>query len=366
MTKPAPAAPLRQLVPLTLAVLAAHLVLLEMRADTIAERGGQSSRSFATRTIAPPPAPVAAAPAPEAATVAAVPAPAPVPRPRHAPRPRAPAHAPEVAPAPAPVEAAPPAVTQAETPAASAPEPQAAPSPEPEATATSTEAAAQGTPVAALPTVVELPAPARLHYQVTARGSGLTLSGEGELLWRHDGQNYEAQLELRSPLLGSRMQRSTGRITSAGLEPLHFSDKTSKRELATHFNRDAGKVTFSNNKPDVPLAAGVQDRLSIVLQLALVVSASPERFPQGTQIAVPTASTSDAETWYFVVDGEEDLRLAGQSMRALKLHRVPRKEYDQKVELWLAPGMDYAPVRIRLTNPNGDSVDQRWSSTDKG
>ena len=43
-----------------------------------------------------------------------------------------------------------------------------------------------------------------------------------------------------------------------------------------------------------------------------------------------------------------------------------RKEYDQVVELWLAPRMDYAPVRLRLTNPNGDTVDQRWSSTDKG
>ena len=40
--------------------------------------------------------------------------------------------------------------------------------------------------------------------------------------------------------------------------------------------------------------------------------------------------------------------------------------YDQKVELWLATRMDYAPVRIRLTSPNGDTVDQRWSSTDRG
>ena len=53
-------------------------------------------------------------------------------------------------------------------------------------------------------------------------------------------------------------------------------------------------------------------------------------------------------------------------MRALKLTRSPRKEFDQKVELWLAPGMDYVPVRLRLTQPNGDSVDQQWSSTDRG
>ena len=53
-------------------------------------------------------------------------------------------------------------------------------------------------------------------------------------------------------------------------------------------------------------------------------------------------------------------------MRALKLQRLPRREYDQKVELWFAPGKDYAPVRLRLTNPDGGVVEQRWASTDRG
>ena len=51
---------------------------------------------------------------------------------------------------------------------------------------------------------------------------------------------------------------------------------------------------------------------------------------------------------------------------AVRLTRAPRKEYDVKVELWLAPGAAYAPVRLRLTQPNGDWVDQQWSSTDRG
>jgi hypothetical protein len=66
------------------------------------------------------------------------------------------------------------------------------------------------------------------------------------------------------------------------------------------------------------------------------------------------------------VEGLEDLQLPGGPVEAIKLQRNPRKEFDQKVELWLAPRMDYAPVRLRLTSPNGDSVDQRWSSTDRG
>jgi hypothetical protein len=97
-----------------------------------------------------------------------------------------------------------------------------------------------------------------------------------------------------------------------------------------------------------------------------LIGGQPGQYPPGTQITVPTASTRDSETWFFDVLAEEDLVLPGGAVRALKLQRRPRKEFDQKIELWLAPRMDYAPVRLRLTNPNGDTVDQRWSSTDRG
>jgi hypothetical protein len=32
--------------------------------------------------------------------------------------------------------------------------------------------------------------------------------------------------------------------------------------------------------------------------------------------------------------------------------------------VWLAPGKAYAPVRLRLTQPNGDWADHQWSATD--
>jgi hypothetical protein len=35
------------------------------------------------------------------------------------------------------------------------------------------------------------------------------------------------------------------------------------------------------------------------------------------------------------------------------------------VELWLGTAMDYVPVRVRLTQANGDYVDQQWASTDR-
>jgi hypothetical protein len=204
-----------------------------------------------------------------------------------------------------------------------------------------------------------------MRYDVSVHARGFTLSGQARLDWWHDGERYEVRLEVSAPGLRQRVQQSTGRITEEGLAPDRFSDK-SRSEQATHFDRAGGRVVFSNNRPEAALAAGMQDRLSVVVQLSMLVASDPARFPPGTQVVIPTASTREAEDWTFRVEGEEDLDLPGGRVRALKLLRLPRREFDQKVELWLAPGKDYAPVRLRLTNPDGGWVDQRWSSTDRG
>jgi hypothetical protein len=208
---------------------------------------------------------------------------------------------------------------------------------------------------------------ARFHYEVTAQTKGLTLKGQAELDWRNADGGYEAQMSLSSPLpfIKPRVQRSSGRITAEGLAPLRFTDKV-RSEEAAHFDREQGKVIFSTNKPEAPLEPGAQDRLSVVMQLGAILAGAPSKFPEGSQITLQTASTKEAEPWTFTVEGAETLDLPGGRTQAVRLTRNPRKEYDVKVELWLAPGHAYAPVRLRLTQPNGDWVDQQWSSTDRG
>ena len=214
------------------------------------------------------------------------------------------------------------------------------------------------------PPVVALPPSVRLHYETTLQKGALAVTGRAVFEWRHDGRQYEARLE-GSSLAGTRVLRSSGRIAPEGLAPAYFADKV-RNEQATHFDRDQGRIVFSNNRPAAALAEGMQDRLSVIVQLGALLAAQPARFPPGTQLAIPTASTREADTWVFSVGEEEELALPGGTVRAVRLQRLSRGEYDQRLELWLAPGMDYAPVRLRLTNPNGDAVDNRWSSTDKG
>lgn len=212
-------------------------------------------------------------------------------------------------------------------------------------------------------TAFSIPGSVRLLYNVTGEVKKQTWHARSELLWRHDGSSYQARSEVSAFLAGSRTQTSAGRITSEGLAPVRFSDK-SKSEFAAHFERDKGKVIFSANTPEAPLLSGAQDRLSVFLQLGAMIAGEPSRYPPATTITVQTVGPREADNWLFTVEGEEKLALVNGEMGALKLMRNPRREYDTKVELWLAPALGYLPVRMRLTQHNGDFVDQQLRTSD--
>ena len=76
-----------------------------------------------------------------------------------------------------------------------------------------------------------------------------------------------------------------------------------------------------------------------------------------------TVGPRDADTWAFTVGELETLNLPMGEIKAIRVARDPRREFDQKVEAWFAPSLNYWPVRIRLTQGNGDFVDQLLSSS---
>jgi Protein of unknown function (DUF3108) len=178
------------------------------------------------------------------------------------------------------------------------------------------------------------------------------------LLFRHDGSGYEARAEISAFLFGARVQTSSGQLTPQGLAPTRFADKW-RSEQAAHFDRERGRITFSANTPEAPLLPGAQDRLSVLVQLGALLAGDPLRYPPGMSITVQTAGARDAENWQFTVAGPETVILPGGDTATVKLNRAPRREFDQRVEVWLAPALGYLPARIRITQANGDFVDQQ-------
>lgn len=203
----------------------------------------------------------------------------------------------------------------------------------------------------------------RLLYDVSGQVKKMNYSARSELQWLQDGASYDMRFEVSLFLVGSRVQTSRGKLSELGLAPLRFSDKT-RSERAAHFDYDKGRVTFSANSADAPLVAGAQDRLSVFIQLGAMLAGNPGAFPAGTTIARQTVGPRDAELWEAVVVGNETIRVKGDEVSTVKLMRPPAKEFDSKVELWYAPSMGYLPVRIRLTQPNGDFADMQLRATE--
>lgn len=204
---------------------------------------------------------------------------------------------------------------------------------------------------------VKVPSSARMGFDVLGKIKGFGYTVSGDLSWQQDGRQYQTRFEIGLPLLGSRVQTSQGQLGPAGLMPTRFGDKV-RSEQAAHFERDKGIISFSANTPSVPLENGAQDRLSLFFQLGALLAGAPQRYPAGSQITLQTVSAREAEPWTFRVDGLETLQIPLGSMAAIRLTRLPRQPYDQRVDLWFAPSLGYLPVRLRVTHPNEDVADQ--------
>ncbi|BDR11593.1 DUF3108 domain-containing protein [Comamonas thiooxydans] len=360
----------KALLPITGVVLAAHgLLLWGLPELSPPDQAADAQIVMETRMLqAPPPPP----PPPAAPKPAAPPA---------APKPRVSPRAPVPAPAPIPdeQESAPnPPLTQ-ESQAQAAPETEASvnteqptaaaePAPEPmaeppEANGADTARPIQVTPAGSAPLPpgsvlpVTLPNSATLEFNASGQVKGFQYSAGAQLQWQHDGQYYQARQSISMFLLGERAQTSEGLITPKGLQPLNFSDKGRKTQSAA-FDVASGKAHYSGGQTDAAIGDGVQDRLSVFLQLSALMAAAPEKYPPGTLIELTTSSARSAVRWQFRVGASEALELPFGSVMALRLDKLPGKSSsDQRGSVWLAPSMQYLPVRIKLTQGQDDFVD---------
>lgn len=213
----------------------------------------------------------------------------------------------------------------------------------------------------------QTPPAARLGFTVQGKVKNFPYQTKAQLDWLPQGDRYEASQELQVPLIGSRRQSSTGRIGKDGLQPEIFMDR-SRNERSTTFDAQSGQILFSRGDAPVAWTPGIQDRMSVFFQVAGMLAAAPQRYPQGSKIALKTASTSRVTPWVFTVHGVETLQLPAGTMRALKLeHHSDSTDADGiQSAIWLAPQLQYLPVRIRLLEDGGrDELDLKLQSHSK-
>ncbi len=209
------------------------------------------------------------------------------------------------------------------------------------------------------------PPPLDLHYEVR-RGEA---TGAARLSWRFDADGRYV-LEMSGAGAGTAggaltpHWTSRGTLDADGVAPERFAVSRRGRERhAANFRRDVGIVSFAGPSRTWPLAAGAQDRLSWMVQLAAVLSANPELASEGAQISMMVAGAhGDAGVWTFIVAGplEPVQGPGGEPVPAWPLTRESGQTHDPQVQVWLAPSLHHLPVRLKLALPrSGESTEMR-------
>lgn len=194
----------------------------------------------------------------------------------------------------------------------------------------------------------------------------------GRATWSYAGGADSYQLTLQTRVLGREVAhlRSEGRPSPTGLEPLRFVEgRRGRDQRAVNFQRQpgGGRISFSGPAVELPLPAGVQDRLSWLLQLAAIVDADPALRERGAKVSMwVVGPRGDADVWTFVVGGLEPVSTGeGADQPALALRRDPRRAWDTEVRVWLDPAARHLPLRAawRNSGPDADAGVELWRET---
>jgi len=208
------------------------------------------------------------------------------------------------------------------------------------------------------------PAPSLLLFELSGTSKGVRYTASANISWKHQDNNYQLRHEIQAFVFGKRSQTSVGQMGARGLLPTRFGDQF-RQEQAAHFDRTKGLLIYSANTPSQTIEDGAQDRVSLFVQLAAAMAGTPALRAEGQQLSLQVVSAKQAEVWTFAVLGTEKIKLPVGDMDSLKLHRLPRNEYDQKIDIWLSPAHGYLPARIRIIQANGDVIEETLKSVGK-
>lgn len=208
---------------------------------------------------------------------------------------------------------------------------------------------------------VKIPSSRVLKYKVQAVNV-IAPGGAATLTWVQDSSaTYQLNFEATAAIIYTIRWNSQGFFNELGLAPNHFIEKRFRSsETAAHFDYENQLISFSKKEAKTAMLPGAQDRFSVVIQLASIIAADPDRFKAGQNIVIQVANSELAEAWVFNVLATESLTWSGKSYETLRLQRQARKPYDAQLELWLAKDLEYMPVRIKQTPVTGAGFDAIW------
>lgn len=204
----------------------------------------------------------------------------------------------------------------------------------------------------------EWPLSTRLSYEMTGNYRG-PVQGQAQVEWLRKGRNYQVHLDVSvgpsfAPFI-TRSLSSQGQLTPEGITPERFDEATQfllgeRRHASLFFLSDSVQLATGVRQPSM---RGGQDAASQFAQLTWLFKTGREPLQAGRIIELPLVLLWRQYRWQYELVGEEVLDtpmgpLATWHLRPSVATQRAVTGGDLTAEVWLAPRLEYLPVRLRL------------------
>ncbi|WP_298595604.1 DUF3108 domain-containing protein [Zoogloea sp.] len=217
------------------------------------------------------------------------------------------------------------------------------------------------------PTLSEMwAASGKVQYDVI-RGERNFIIGRTTHAWTHDDERYSMETVIETAgLVGlvkpfRMIQRSEGRLGPRGLQPDKFTvERDGQLKERADFDWSSAKVVLiaGERRREFSIAEGDQDVLSLMHHLAL----QPEG-PLRAELLVVTGKSAVRSVIENL--GLEELDVPAGKVSAYHLGSTGHRG-ELKIDIWLARDYANLPVRLKITDKNGDVLDQVATGVDLG
>jgi hypothetical protein len=181
--------------------------------------------------------------------------------------------------------------------------------------------------------------------------------------WIRVGLSYQVHMEALvgppfAPLMARRVS-SQGVLTEHGLSPRQFDAEQrigfSSRRWSIRFDPD--RIVLADSSV-VQSAVGAQDEASQFVQLTWLFTTQPRQLQAGGSVEFPLALPRHVERWVYDVVGEQTLQLPFGPVSTMHLKpRRPGRPGNLTAQMWIAPTLQYLPVRILIHQDEQNFVD---------
>lgn len=208
-------------------------------------------------------------------------------------------------------------------------------------------AAAAAASAAAASALDRWPTDTRLTYQLTGYFRG-PLVGDARVLWQREGDRYQVRLDVSIPLFGTQVLTSQGAVAPDGLLPRAYEElRPGKRRFA----QLGDEVVVLENGRTLPRPPGVQDTASQFMELSQRFATGKDVLEVGRTVTVWLARPGGLDQWTYDIVERATLRtpqLGELEAFHLKPRGIPNPRGNISAEMWIAPSLQYLPVRIKV------------------